>query len=86
MPTTTLLPANAPACVVSPIPTSLPDIGFVREARLLLFLPFSHSTLWRRVAARTFPAPVKLSQRVTAWKVEDVRAWIAAQGDVAAVP
>ncbi len=33
----------------------LPETGFVRESRLLEFVPFSHSTLWRRVAARTFP-------------------------------
>jgi predicted DNA-binding transcriptional regulator AlpA len=54
----------------------VPHTGFVREQRLLEFLPFSHSTLWRRVKAWTFPAPVKISGRVTAWRAEDVRAWI----------
>lgn len=39
-------------------------------------LPFSSSTLWRMVKAGKFPAPVKLSARVTAWRVEDVRAWM----------
>ena len=28
---------------------------------------------------RTFPKPIKLSERVTAWKVGEVRAWMAAQ-------
>ncbi|WP_335622424.1 helix-turn-helix transcriptional regulator [Acidovorax carolinensis] len=42
-------------------------------------MPFSAPTLWRKVKNRTFPAPVRLSERVTAWKVGDVRSWIAAQ-------
>lgn len=39
-------------------------------------LPFSSPTLWRMVKSGKFPAPVKLSERVTAWRVEDVRAWM----------
>ena len=39
-------------------------------------VPFSSATLWRKVKAGTFPAPVKLSERVTAWPVESVRAWM----------
>jgi predicted DNA-binding transcriptional regulator AlpA len=56
---------------------SLPESGYVRQATLLLFVPFSKSTLWRRVIDRTFPPPVKLSPGVTAWRVEDVRRWMA---------
>lgn len=47
-------------------------------------LPFSDSTLWRKVVAHEFPAPVKLSDRVTAWRVEDVRAWMQALGQAGA--
>lgn len=39
-------------------------------------VPFSSATLWRKVKACEFPAPVKLSDRVTAWRVEDIRAWM----------
>lgn len=39
-------------------------------------VPFSAPTLWRRIKAGEFPAPVKLSNRVTAWRVEDVRGWM----------
>lgn len=42
-------------------------------------VPFSGPTLWRRVKTGDFPKPVKLSARVTAWRVEDVRAWMAAR-------
>ena len=58
----------------------LPQTGFIREARLLFFVPFSHSTLWRRVRAGTFPTPVKLSEGVTAWRAEEILAWIHSQG------
>ncbi|MBT9486799.1 MAG: AlpA family phage regulatory protein [Rubrivivax sp.] len=44
-------------------------------------VPFSSATLWRKVRAGEFPAPVKLSDRVTAWRCEDVAAWIKAQGN-----
>jgi predicted DNA-binding transcriptional regulator AlpA len=55
----------------------LPATGFIRQSQLIpVIIPFSSSTLWRKVKAGTFPAPVKLSERVTAWPVESVRAWM----------
>jgi len=49
----------------------------MRQTQLLAdVVPFSASTLWRKVKAQTFPAPVKLSAGITAWRVEDVRAWM----------
>ncbi len=60
---------------------NLPSTGFVREAQLIPgIIPFSHSTLWRRVNDGTFPKPVKLSAKVTAWRCNEIHAWIAAQG------
>lgn len=58
----------------------LPANGFVRLADLRAVLPFSDSTLWRMVAKGSFPKPLKLSARVTAWRAEDVRRWIDEQG------
>lgn len=60
-------------------PLVLPETGFVRQRLLLRFVPFSKSTLWRRVKAGEFPAPVRLSAGVTAWRAEDVRRWITAR-------
>lgn len=58
--------------------TQLPATGFVRQAQLIPhIIPISSTTLWRKVKAGEFPAPVKLSSRVTAWRAEDVRAWMA---------
>ncbi|MBP6761086.1 MAG: AlpA family phage regulatory protein [Thauera sp.] len=58
---------------------TLPHTGFVRQSLLLRFVPFSKSTLWRRVKAGLFPAPVRISVGITAWRAEDVRHWIAEQ-------
>lgn len=58
----------------------LPDAGFIRQAQLIPHVvPFSSATLWRRCKSGLFPAPVKLSQRVTAWRVGDVRDWLRQQ-------
>ena len=58
----------------------LPATGYVRQSQLIPApVPFSSATLWRRVKAGTFPKPVKLSERVTAWRVEDVRQWLDTQ-------
>ena len=68
----------------------LADSAYVREWDLVsrsgerdpALLPFSKSTLWRHIRAGSFPAPVKLSERVTAWRVGDVRQWLLKfQGD-----
>lgn len=74
--------ATTGAPVVPPEPLrqhSLPDTGFLRQPQVLYFVPISKSTLWRRVRADTFPRPVKLSERVTAWRAEDIRQWIGQQ-------
>jgi predicted DNA-binding transcriptional regulator AlpA len=63
----------------------LPDTAFIRESQLVYDprrpgfpapLPFSAATLWRKVAAGTFPKPLKLSSRVTAWRVADIRIFL----------
>lgn len=63
----------------------LPDSAFLRESQLVqdpkrpdypALLPLSAATLWRMVAAGTFPKPIKLSSRVTAWRVADVRMFL----------
>ena len=59
---------------------TLPETGFLRQPQVLAIVPISKSTLWRRIQVRAFPQPVKLSDRVTAWRVEDIRGWIAQQG------
>lgn len=66
----------------------LADDAFVRQSQLVgspnrpeivPILPIGKSTLWRKVRAGTFPAPVRLTEKCTAWRVSDIRAWLAAQ-------
>lgn len=81
MPKSNLSPAVATATLATQPPSpALPETGFLRQPQVLVFVPISRSTLWRRVQAGTFPGPVKLSARVTAWRAEDLRRWIADQG------
>ncbi|QXZ11308.1 AlpA family phage regulatory protein [Comamonas sp. Y33R10-2] len=50
---------------------------YIRQSQLIKdkLVPFSAATLWRRVQDGTFPAPIKISQRVTAWRLEDILHW-----------
>lgn len=69
--------------------STLPDTGYIRQKELVGcratpkrpaqggIIPLSPTTLWRKVGAGLFPKPVKLSANAIAWKVEDVRAWMA---------
>jgi predicted DNA-binding transcriptional regulator AlpA len=58
----------------------LPEAGFIRQAQLIpAVVPFSSATLWRKCSRGEFPRPVKLSERVTAWRVGEVRRWLAEQ-------
>lgn len=61
----------------SSLHAALPATGYIRQAQLIpAIIPFSSATLWRMVKAKKFPAPVKLSSRVTAWPVESIRTWM----------
>ena len=52
----------------------LPDSAFVRLPVLEKLYACSAATIWRRVADRRIPKPRKLSYRVTAWNVGQLRA------------
>lgn len=64
---------------------SLPETGFIRARDLIGtsdapgLIPFGKTLLWNSVRRGTFPAPVRLGAKTSAWRVEDVRAWIAAR-------
>jgi predicted DNA-binding transcriptional regulator AlpA len=59
------------------VPSELPEIGFVRLPTLLQLIPVSKSTWWAGVKSGRYPQPVRtLGRRITAWRVEDIRALI----------
>jgi len=55
---------------------SLPEAGFVRLPVVLSVIPISKSSLYAGIKKGVYPAPVKLSERTSAWKVEDIRSLI----------
>jgi prophage regulatory protein len=48
------------------------SIGFMRLPQVLKIFPVSRSTWWAGVKSGRYPAGVKLSARVTAWRVETI--------------
>lgn len=80
--------------------SQLPEIGYLRLTQIIgdkrttppipAIIPVSKSTWWEGVRTGRYPKPCKLSERTTAWRVEDIRALIAshdkAANDVAAQP
>ena len=43
-------------------------------------LPFSKSSLERRLRAEKFPQPTRLGPRCTCWRLGDIREWLTKQG------
>lgn len=76
--------------------TSLPETGFLRLPQIIgdpdanppipPIIPVKKSCWWAGVKTGRFPPAVKLGVRVTAWRVEDIRAWVssASRGSVSA--
>jgi predicted DNA-binding transcriptional regulator AlpA len=59
--------------------TELPSTGFLRLPSIIAPngpIPVSKSTWWAGIKDGRFPKPVKLGPRITAWRVEDIRALI----------
>jgi len=57
----------------------LPETGFLRLPDIIAPngpIPVSKSTWWAGVKIGRYPKPVKLGPRVTAWRIEDIRAYI----------
>lgn len=57
------------------------ETGFLRLPQVLKVFPVSKSTWWAGVKEGRYPQPVKLGPKMTAWRVEDIRALIASKQD-----
>lgn len=66
----------------------LPESGFVRLSQIVgdkkkgiaPIIPVCKSAWWAGVASGRYPAAVKLSERTTCWRVEDIRTLIQSAG------
>lgn len=62
----------------------IPETGFLRLSQIIgnpkagipPIIPVKKSCWWSGVRSGRFPQPVKLGERITAWRVEDIRALI----------
>lgn len=52
------------------------NASYVRINQLIQKLPISKASIWRKVKQGTFPAPVKLSVGITAWRTTDIENWL----------
>lgn len=57
--------------------TSIPSTGFMRLPAVLSVIPVSKSTWWAGVKSGRYPKPIKLGERITAWRAEDILTLIA---------
>ena len=62
---------------------SIPSTGFMRLPAVLAVIPVSKSTWWAGVKSGRYPKAVKLGERITAWRAEDIRTLIEKPADSA---
>lgn len=55
------------------IDTTLPVTGYMRLPQVLAVIPIDKTLWWEWVRTGKAPKGIKLSSRVTAWKVEDIK-------------
>ena len=68
----------------------LPETGFIRLPQIIgnknseppipAIIPVSKSSFWAGVKTGRYPKPHKIGARCTAWRVEDIRAYIDSVG------
>ncbi len=80
--------ALKPQQITTPQPLQLPEIGFLRiwdivgnkKQNIPALIPIGRTSFLNGVKSGKYPKPVKLSERTTAWRVQDIRALIDSMG------
>lgn len=70
-------PSNKPVHNTETYAAALPSTGYIRLPIASAVSGVAKSTIWAWSAQGKFPKPVKLSPRVSAWSVNDIRSWLA---------
>lgn len=55
---------------------NLPETGFLRLPQVLELIPVGKSTWFAGVKNGKYPKPIKLGERTSAWRVEDINSLI----------
>lgn len=74
--------------------SAIPEIGYLRIKQIIgdtkatppipAIVPVSKTTWYQWIAEGKAPQPVKLSERTSAWRVEDIKQFIESRDKVAA--
>ena len=73
------IPTLRIAKMVNTLKNEAPTPQFYRLTQLKSRLGVSGSSIWLWVKKGTFPAPIKLAENTTAWRVDDIDKWAAAR-------
>jgi predicted DNA-binding transcriptional regulator AlpA len=65
-----------PGCDLGTTRSAMPSPAFFRLRDVLRITSLSRPTLYRRIAARRFPAPVHLGGRACGWASAALQSWI----------
>lgn len=57
----------------------LNPIGMMRAKQVLELVPFGRASLWKFAKSGQFPAPIRVTGGITAWRNSEVLAWLEAQ-------
>lgn len=58
-------------------------VAFLRLRAVMRTTGLSRSTIYRLMAARQFPRPVRIARRAVAWRPHDIDRWSEARPDAA---
>jgi len=58
-----------------------PSLVILRRPEVESMTGLSRSTIYARIKAKTFPAPVAIGPRSVGWRVADIQAFLAAPAD-----
>jgi prophage regulatory protein len=69
----------------------IPETGFIRgyqiwgskKRNIPAIIPVGRTTFLNGVKSGKFPKPIKLGERTSAWRVEDIRELISTLGEIA---
>ena len=56
---------------------SLPPEAFIRLPQVMGLTGMRRATIYERIKTGDFPAPHKITERASAWRVGEIRAWLA---------
>jgi prophage regulatory protein len=62
------------------------DLQLIGQAELCKLIGMSRSQIWRLEREGQFPARIHIGKRRIAWRVSDIRAWLAGREDGAIGP